>query len=614
MPRVGERKKANIGDFSRDPMYAYAAKFCEAKNNVLNEAHVDFSLDPAGALIYKGTKQALKEFFMEDCVVDSKQHIGAEKYQDEYNMMEECFLNDVSAIQEHSTASLANYNPLIGLSLPMHKYLMMNCVFAQAIPRFVAVSPAWTETMETRFMVTPEGKRIDIANQQNMIYDAWKNINRPIDVEIALPEAQSVDILDKYFHVSRLSHSLSVATHISAIAIEQYAKAGDEIVKIDEDTKEVTTEVAEEDGMALVWRPWIAEFNPGYGEANRIILQTVDLKIPTGEDTEDLFHDMLSASQKDNLFDIQSGGNIKAVRMNARYDASSRSIKTNRVEWSERSTYVQIPEADGITITITPEEVKDIGALYGINQVTKYMSMIKEILQNVKDDDIKYFLDDSFNRLDNDHKAAKTIDFAPRAGYYDTHIRWIQETFMDSLEQFIDGLVTILRDPNMEVCIIGRQALISRITPTEFTYQSNANVGPIQMDFTKTVVSSKNKCYKFIGSDKLNGCDNLIVLLIPKNTNRIIYRLYDYQMYISSEIRDAENPTLPALTAFQRYKLFEYQSLQGRLFIANPSGLREHLPNVQPVDAMYNNNDLSSIYTHYDPSTGKNVQTENVLP
>jgi hypothetical protein len=85
-------------------------------------------------------------------------------------------------------------------------------------------------------------------------------------------------------------------------------------------------------------------------------------------------------------------------------------------------------------------------------------------------------------------------------------------------------------------------------------------------------------------------------------------------MYISNEIRDAENPSLPALTAFQRYKFFGFQEVQGRLFVANPTGLREHLPNVDPIGTQYANNDLGSVYTHYDASTGRNVTTPNELP
>ena len=616
MPSVGERKQPKMGNFSKDPMYAYAQAFCEAQQNIIRESQVDYAQEPARALSFRSVQDQLKNFYMENSVIGDARSLGAEKYQDQLDMMNEAFINDIQAVRENAVAGMAAWNPLIGLSLPMHKYLMLNCVFAQAVPRFVAKSPSWTETMETRYMITPDGRKIDIANQQNEIFSAWKSANRPIDVAITLPESQSVDILNTYFHVSRLSHNLSVATHISAIAIEDYAKKNDPIITIDDTTGVITEGKAAADGIAIVWKPWKAEFNPGYGELNRVIVQPVDI-VTTASDgtTPTSFHDVLFASQKDNMFEISSAGNkIKAVKMTARYDASSRTLKTSRVTWEERTTYVQIPENDGITIPITPEEVKDIGALYGINQVTKYMSMIKDILENVKDDDIKEHLDESFVRLDDDHKLAKTIDFAPREGYLGTHLQWLQETFMNTLDQFITGLITVLRDPNMEICIIGRPGLIRQITPIEYTYQAPSSVGPIELDFKKTVVTSDKRVYNFISSDKLFGNDNLIVLLIPKNTNRIVYRLYDYQMYISNEIRDAENPSLPALTAFQRYKFFGFQEVQGRLFVANPTGLREHLPNVDPIGTQYANNDLGSVYTHYDASTGRNVTTPNELP
>lgn len=613
MPSVGERKNPNIGNFAKDPMYAYAASFFETQNNILKESSIDYASEPTRALSLKGNVDQLQKFYVENSVIGDRNTMSTEEYQDQIDMMKEAFINDMQAVRENAVAGMAAYNPMIGLSLPMHKYLMLNCVFAQAVPRFVAKAPSWTETMETRYMVTPDGRKIDIANQQNQIYGAWKDTNKPVEVIMPLPEASTIDILDEYFHVSRLSHNLSVATHIGAVAIEAFAKAGETVLVASGKTYKEA--VAEKDGMAIVWKPWKAEFTPGYGEYNRIIVRPVDIKI-VGADgvTEEVFHDTIFASQKENMFEVNSNGKIKAVKMIARYDASSRMLKTNRVEWQERTTFVQIPENDGITVPITPEEVKDIGALYGINQVTKYMSMIKDIMENVKDDDIKENLDESFRRLDNDHKLAKTVDFAPRDGYYGTHLQWLQETFMNTLDQFVTGLLTVLRDPNMQICVIGRPALIRMITPVEYAYQTPANVGPVELDFKKTVVTSDKRVYNFISSDKLFGNDNLIVLLIPKNTNRIVYRLYDYQMYISNEIRDAENPTLPALTAFQRYKFFEYQPVQGRLFVANPSGLREHLPNVAPATgSYYSNNDLGSVFTHYNSETGLNEETSNEL-
>lgn len=613
MPSVGLRKQPNMGNFSKDPMYEYAAAFCETQQQILSESQVDYTTEPVRALAFKGNVDALQRFYTENSVIGDRESMTTEEYQDQIDMMKESFINDVQAVRENAVAGMASYNPLIGLSLPMHKYLMMNCVFAQAVPRYVAKSPSWVETMETRFMVTPDGRKIDISNQQNEIFSAWKSANKPVEVPMALPETGTTDILNQYFHVSRLSHNLSVATHISAVAVEEYVKTGDPIITISPEGV-INESTAETDGKALVWKRWKAEFNPGYGEYNRVIVRPVDIRVVTdAEGTESVFHDTLFASQKENMFEINSSGKIKAVKITARYDASSRMLKTNRVEWQERSTFVQIPENDGITIPVTPEEVKDIGALYGINQVTKYMSIIKDILENVKDDDIKENLDESFKRLDDDHRLAKTVDFAPRQGYYSDHLEWLQKTFMNTLDQYVTGLLTVLRDPNMQICIIGRPSIIRQITPVEYSYQTPSTVGPVELSFKKTVVTSDKRVYNFISSDKLFGNDNLIVLLIPKNTNRIVYRLYDYQMYISNEIRDSENPSLPALTAFQRYKFFEYQPVQGRLFVANPTGLREHLPNVDPIGDQYTNNDLGSVFTHYDENTGKNVATENKI-
>lgn len=613
MPCVGERKTTSMGDFSKSPMYEYAARFVDTQKAIFNEAQVDYNTDPIRATAFPASQEALKEFYLENSVIDPKDKISTEEYNDQIKMMSESFTNDLQAIRENAVAGMNSYNPLIGLSLPMHKYLMMNCVFAQAVPRFVAKSPTWTETMETRWLVTPEGKKIDIANQQNMIYSAWKETNKPVEVPIALPELEKTDILDKYFHVSKLSHNLSVATHISAVAVEEYVKTGTDILEISADGNNTITEKkAETDGKALVWKPWKAEFTPGYGEYNRNIVKPVDMVLQEDATNTSVFHDTIFASQKDNMFEINSGGKVKAVKISARYDASSRALKTNRVEWDERTTFVQIPESDGITVPVTPEEVKDIGAQYGINQVTKYMSMIKDVLENVKDDDIKNELDESYIRLDDDHKLAKTYDMAPPTNYMHTYVEYNQIVFMRQLDQFVTGLLTVLRDPNMQICIIGRPAIIRDLTPVEYTYTTPSSVGPVELDFKKTVVTSDKRIYNFISSDKLWGSDDLIVLLIPKNTNRIVYRLYDYQMYISNEIRDAENPQLPALTAFQRYKFFEYQPVQGRLRIANPSGLREHLPNIGPDLGTYTNNDLGSVYKHWDDKQKKNVTTPNV--
>ena len=627
MPSVGKRKDPNIGDMRHNPMYEYASAFCETQKNILNESAVDYAFEPQRALAIQGNIDALREFFIEGSYVPGKDMNGnlvqleGEQLQDHQESMNEMFINDVQAVQENAIAGLSNFNPMIGLSLPMHKYLMLNCVFAQALPRFVAKSPMWTESIETRYMISPTGEKIDIANQQNQIYRLWKSANPPKQVVLALPEVHSKDILATEFGVTGNGHNLSVATHIDGIIVRDYAKKGDTVYSYNPITKVLTETTATEDGVTYVCKPWKATFTPGYGEAKRIIVQPVNILVSTDgtEATQKELSDMIFASQTENMFDINStSGKVVGVRMWCRYDASTRTRKTPRVEWGEKTLFVQIPERDGMTVPVTPEEVKDVGALYGINQVTKYMSMIRDVFENVKDDEIKEFLDDSFIRLDDDHRLAKTIDFAPRRGYHSDHIEWLQKTFMSGLDRFITGLLTVLRDPNMTINILARPEIIRSITPVEYTYQSADQAGPIELDFRKTVVTSDRRTYNFISSDKLFGNDNMIVLLIPKNTNRIVYRIYDYQMYLSNEIRDAEMPHLPALTAFERWIPYELFPVQGRLHVANPSGMREHLVADDYIGRredgeLYANNALGDVYKHWDEKERRNVTAEYQL-
>ena len=628
MPSVGIRKNPTMGNLNKDPMYQYASKFCEVQQNILRDSRVDYGMEPVRALAYPGTKDALKQFFTENAVIGGQSKDGREfqftpeQYKDEQDMMSEAFENDIDAIRESAVAGLATFNPMVGLSIPMHKYLMMNCVFAQALPRFVAKSPMWTESIESRYMVNPDGTKIDLAQQQNQIYRLWQAIQRPVEVPIKISEYRTVDILHDAFNgASRLTENLGVDTHIDAVLIEAYAKTGDPVVTftqasagaVDTNPYVFTETTATQDGLAYMWFPWDARFTPGYGDAKRVLISPVTLNVPTANGSVATVTDTIFATQADNMFEISSSaGVIQAVRMHSVIDPSKRNYETPRVEWGEKTMFIQIPSQKGITVNVTPEEVKDIGALYGINQVTKYMSMIRVVLENVKDDDVKNFLDDSFLNLDDEHRLARTIDFSPRQGYHDTHIRWLQETFMSTLDHFITGLLTVLRDPNMQINIIGRPDIIRTITPVEYTYQTPNNVGPIELDFRKTVVTSDKRVYSFISAEKMWGLDYLIVLLIPKNTNRIVYRLYDYQMYISNEIRSASDPQLPALTAFQRYLCYQLQPVQGRLFVANPTGLDSFLPTGDVIGSRtngisdYNNNDLGSVFTAYDKTTGRN--------
>jgi hypothetical protein len=138
----------------------------------------------------------------------------------------------------------------------------------------------------------------------------------------------------------------------------------------------------------------------------------------------------------------------------------------------------------------------------------------------------------------------------------------------------ITQMLRVLNDPNVTIAAFGEPDIVRRITPKTYTYQAPASIGPVELDYSKTVVTSDKRIYSFVGSDKLRNNYEMIITLCPRNSNRIIYIIYDYQFYISNEIRKNSNPALPQVLAFDRYLFDEYQPVQGRIKIANPSGYK----------------------------------------
>lgn len=600
MPTIGER--INPLQFSRgyenDPLNEYAHDFKECAQRILKEHGVDVFMNPAQSVMIEGAMDELHDFFVNNSC-DTK-GMTPKQLQEHMDEMEALFQNDRQAVLEYAPAS--QFNPVIGMSFPIHKNILMNTIFDKGvITKMVANSPKFTLSMETRTLVTPDGQEIDMWKEQNKMTAAIDATAPMIYVPMALPEVETTDVLKDYMHATNSFDNLSIECHVSHVLVSGAAvKAGEPYVVFTPPVAatesapavpakfEDKVAAADTEGVCI-WLEVRAPFTPYYGEYDRAMMSPINKEYVIKNATESapaqkaVIKDVLSGYMKKNKFMIQSTGAVMAVKLAARIDTSTAMLPTCQVKWGVKTDTVEIPNAIPINTAVSPEEVKDIGALYNTNQLTKIMAMIKLVLGNYKDDKIKEALDDSFRRMPENQKIARTIDFLPRQGYYSDHIDWRNKTFMDALDSYVTVLLQVLNDPNMVVTVVGRSDIIRKLTPTDYTYQSPSNIGPVELDFVKTVVTSDKRTYQFISSDKLRGNNNLIILLNPRNTDRIIYRIYDYQMYVSNEIRNAQLYTLPSIHAFERWKFVEYQPVQGRIQILHPSGLADHEPNTDPI-------------------------------
>lgn len=586
MPTVGTRKSTSTmgRGYANDPIQAYAESFINTAKDILNEG-VDLFSEPHKALSIPATRAALKEFYTENCC-DEKEFAAIDPahasamIEDAHVMAEAQFENDMDAILEHT--NLGNVNPVIGMTFPLHKNILMNNVFDKgAIPKFVAREPKFTISMEERYLVTPDGQEINMFREQYKMRDAIESTAPFVEVEIALPETEgATDVLAAIGATDE--DNLSIDTHISAVKLTANLAQGD--------INPETGLPVEADGEYTFWLPVRMRFTPSYGEIDRTISEEL---VFTARDAADYtktvqVKDVIMGYMRNNKFMITSAtGVVTDIKLNARIDTSSAMVRTCNVRWKVRTDIVEIGSAIPINTTVSPEEVKDLGALYNVNQLSKILSLMKTALGEYKDGTIKKELDTSFQTMPKENKFATTFDFAPRNGYALDHVEWRYKTFMDYLDSVATGLFQVLNDPNMTITVFGAPELIRKITPTEYTYQTPSSIGPVELDFVKTVVTSDKRVYQFISSDKLRGNSNLIIILCPRNTERIVYRIYDYQLYVSNEIRNMQNYALPAIHAFERWKFVEYQPVQGRVKILHPTGFTEIAPNEDPIGEQY---------------------------
>lgn len=568
------------GGWSSDPMASYTQSFINLGKNVLSESSMDIFEEPQKILRRPATREALKEFFCENFMDENLDDpfVAMTGYpEDQHAMMEQQFENDATALLEHSIS--ADYNPVVGMTFPVHKNILMNMVFDKgAIQKVVAESPSITLTMERRLLIDSKGNEIDMFLDQNKMTPAIDASNPVHEIELTLPETGATDVL-QLCGGTKLD-ALSIKTHISHVLIDSmWVNEGEPLPDANNvlTNNGVRATAAEAGAKTNVWVPVNLEFKPGYNnEYDRTLTAKIDVNIRTSATAIGHISDQISGTMHKNKITVSSlTGTIKKVKLAAELDTSNAMLDTVSVKWDASTSLIEIPNAIPINVTVSPEEVKDLAALYQVNQLTKIMSMMKTAMANYKDDKILEFLNKSYETLSDRERFYDEFSFAPQGNYALDPVTWRYTMFMDVLSSEVTRMLQVLNDPNMVVTVFGDPDLIRKISPTTYTYETPSSIGPVELDYKRTVVSAGDKrIYQFIGSDKLRYSDKLIVILTPRNSDRMTYRIFDYQMYVSNEIRNSQNPALPAIHGFERWTIQQYQPTQGRFKILNRSGFK----------------------------------------
>ena len=601
MAILGSKPEVNkelLRGYEHDTMHESAAAFLDLAQAAKQESGLDIFAQPRDFLTNSITKDELRNYFVQESYDENDpKYADPAVLREHLDNMSALFENDVDGFITEST-NLGAYSPVIGMALPIHKNILMNAVYDQVMPKDVSRSPKFTLTMEIRTLVDTKGNKYDMFAEQNRIKGVIEDSVPSFDhVITALPEQEATDFIQEAISAGipcdKNVANLSIRTEVLGVVVENVWVEPGEFYWDAAAKKEVVNS-----GVAAA-HPVLfkihAFFTPGYGDHTRQMHRAFMISFNKAAGRPCTAKGTLMGYLKDNnrmflqaapmnVKDLTTGveafdtttHTISALVVHAVLDVSSAAFPTPKVEWSSTTDIFQIPEAPHVTVPITPEEVKDIQALYDVNQVTKLMSMVRLALIHWKDDSIRDRLDESYLAMPAQKQYKAAFDWTPPMNYTDLPVRWRNGQFMDRLETMVTEMLQELNDENMTIAIFGRPDLIRRIAPQQYQFQTASNIGPVQLDFTRTVVTAEHRVYNFISTQKMRNNNNFVVLLIPRNSMRITYKVIDYQMYLSNEIRDAKQTALPAFTAFERWLFLQYQPVQGRVHIFNPTGLRNN--------------------------------------
>ena len=601
--------------YSKDPMYGLAEQFANIANASRLQESVDIFSEPSKFFMTPSLKHQMKQFFISESWDDKDPAMQSnEAIHEHTDNFGQLFENDMKGIME--AAPLGSFNPVAGLTFPMHKNLLMTTVFDKgAIPKDVAAAPQFTLTMETRTLYAPDGREIDMFLQQDQIKDVVESAVPRKDIVMNLPEDQTTDVIAALGGTANGITHVSRSTRVTKLVIDNVAyNTGDEYFDTGTHTIKVATAPAV--GKAVIAIEPI-HFVSSYGQYDRTFQKKIRIYVQATPTTTRKEEFIIAGSMHKDLFTFMaSSANVVGLVLAASLDMSSAAYETPKVKWSARTDFFEIPDAPHITVTISPEETRDVQAMYNVSQLTKILSMIKLTLANYKDDKILEKLDESWLNLPRTSKISGTFDFVPESNYMGSHVAWRYETFMDFFDLKATYMLQVLNDENVTFSIFGSPAVIRRLTPTNYMYSTPSNIGPVMLDYKKTIATSDNRVYQFVSSNKLRNDNTLIVILNPRNSTRVMYKIFDYQLYVGNEIRDTVNYQLPAVTAFERWLMVSYQPVQGRIRVVNVSGLEHDIAEV-PGDNFVSDkralNEYSSMEKDYDRANKQYLQT-SALP
>ena len=454
-------------------------------------------------------------------------------------------------LMENSRTALLNeaqmsgeLKPIVGLTMPLLKLYWVKNVFKDFISTEVAEDYVIKRAIERQYVEDPNGKRYWLPEAfTDPDVDLFKAARTPLNTEDIPVPSQGYDLITKAGGSLKNDDQISPLFFINSITYKKQTNE-DNLNPTYESTK-VTKRIKVDAGTGMFREPI-------YNDKNEL----VDIVMGDVDFTTGLLN---VASTKGLVQKITVDGAL----------SSENHLNTLSVGWDKENIEFHIPEGIHISTGLTEERIKREKIMYNQDTQAKILSQMNDTLAQIKDTNIKKFLEDSAARIKGtDLFVGSTFDCKPPEALGNiTNTEWSRTELKETLDRVALDLVAILQNENVRLSVLGHPKDIRLLDNVQWMYGKDSEVGGCKLGYSIGLYNNQRNF--LIGSSYKIQPGTLRIILTPLGDDQITYKLFEFQFFISNQYRDPKNLRVPSIMASDAYLIDEVIPVQSEIEIKN---------------------------------------------
>ena len=427
--------------------------------------------------------------------------------------------------------------PIVGLTLPLLKLYFVKCIFKDFIPTEIAHDVVIKRAVERQYIEDSEGNRYWLPEAYiDPDVDLFAAARKKLSTDPIPVPSQGFDLITKAGASRSNDEQVSALFFISKITYT--GDSGDVDLKV-----RVKVESTSGTFRYVIINP----------EDNKTVIDTVigDVDFSTG---------MLNVAS--------TAGKAKSIVVDG-YLSTESHMRVLNVGWDKDNYEFRIPDGVHMSTGLTEERIMDEKVIYNQDTQAKILSQMQEALAQIKDTNIKNYLEESAARLKGTGSfCGTTFDCKPPAAIQNmTNTEWSRQELKETLDRLSIDLAAVLQNENIRLEVLGNPKDIRILDNVQWMYGKDSEVGGCKLGYS---IGLYNNTKNFlIGSSYKIKQGTLRILITPLADDQITYKMFQYQFFISNDYRDPKNLRVKSIMASERYLVDEVTPVQGEIEIKN---------------------------------------------